>query len=103
MLNPFYLNYGVLKEEMIGTKSLNSSVMHLTKLSTYAAFGALTGEFVLYGLAVGAAAALASWIGKRALGRISDVQFRRLVIVVMVVSGLLMLWQQRSVLLFWSS
>lgn len=41
VLNPLYLNYGTLKEEMVGTKSVNSSVMHATKIGTYATLGAI--------------------------------------------------------------
>jgi hypothetical protein len=101
VLNPFYLNYGALKGEMIGTKSASSFVMHLTKVSTYAAFGALTWRYVGYGLALGIAATAASWVGKRTLARMKDRRFRQAVIVVMVVSGLLMLWEQRALLLGW--
>ena len=41
VLNPLYLNYGTAKEEMVGTKSLNSSVMHIAKVGTYATLGAI--------------------------------------------------------------
>ena len=42
VLNPFYLNYGSVKEQMIGTKSVNSLIMQLTKLGSYTIFGAMT-------------------------------------------------------------
>jgi len=99
VLNPFYLNYGAVKGEMIGTKSASSFVMHLVKISTYTAFGALTWEFVLFGVALGIAATVASWVGKRALAEMKVKWFRQIVIAMMVISGLLMLWEQRQLLL----
>lgn len=100
VLNPLYLNYGALKEEMIGTKSFNSSIMHLTKIGTYTTFGALPTEFILYGVAVGIAAILGGWLGKRFLSDLKETRFRQFVIAIMVISGLLMLWEQRSYWLF---
>ncbi len=99
VLNPLYLNYGAVKERMIATKSLNSFVMHIVKVSTYAAFGALTGRLFLYGVAAGAGAMSANWLGKRLLAGMSDRRFRQLVIAVMAVSGAIMIWGQREALL----
>jgi uncharacterized membrane protein YfcA len=98
VLNPFYINYGVQKEGMIATKSVNSLAMHLVKLGSYTVFGAMEMEYVRYGLVVGAAASLASWIGKRLLGKMTNKLFRQLVVGVMVLTGFMMLWQQRHVL-----
>lgn len=92
VLNPLYLNYGTVKEEMIGTKSFNSFVMHLTKFGTYTAFGALKWEYLWYGVSVGVVAIFANWLGKRWLERISVERFRRLVIWLMVASGVFMIW-----------
>ena len=96
VLNPFFLNYGTEKEAMIGTKAVNSFFMQLTKLTSYAAFGAMTREFWIYGIAIGVAATLASWVGKRLLGRMEGKRFRQAVIAVMVITGALMLWQERG-------
>jgi uncharacterized membrane protein YfcA len=56
------------------------------------------GEHLQLGLVLGLAALLASWLGKRALERMQSVWFRRLVIAAMVVSGLIMIWEQRELL-----
>ncbi len=96
VLNPFFLNYGTEKEAMIGTKSVNSFFMQLTKLGSYTAFGVMTTEFWIYGLAIGIAATLASWVGKKLLGRMEGKRFRQIVIAVMVVTGALMVWQERD-------
>ena len=101
VLNPFYLNYGVQKEQLIGTKSFNSLGMQTTKLAGYFAFGALLKEFLIYGVVIGVAAALASWTGKRLLKRVEGRRFRQWVIGLMVVTGFILLWEERSTLLAW--
>ena len=101
VLNPFYLNYGVQKEELIGTKSFNSIGMQTTKLAGYFAFGALLKEFLIYGLVIGCAAAAASWTGKRLLGRMEGQRFRQFVVTLMVFTGCLMLWQERAAIAGW--
>ena len=102
VLNPFYLNYGTQKEAMIGTKSVNSLFMQLTKLGSYTYFGAMIREFWIYGLVIGIAAIVASWVGKSMLSRMDGKRFRQIVIAVMVITGALMLWQERELLLRWA-
>lgn len=98
VLNPLYLNYGTGKDEMLGTKSFNSLVMHVTKVGTYVTLGALSWDAVGYGLASGFAGTLAAWIAKRWLRNISQRRFRQIVIWLMVISGAALLWQQRELL-----
>jgi uncharacterized membrane protein YfcA len=101
VLNPYYLNYGIEKEKMIATKSVNSIGMQTTKLASYFAFGALLKEFWIYGLVIGIAAASASWTGKKILARMHGQRFRQLVVALMVITGCLMLWQERGLILGW--
>ncbi len=100
VLNPFYLNYGLVKEKMIATKSAHVLVVHIVKMVTYAAFGALTLPYLGYGLVIGLAAAPGNWLGQRALQKISDEQFRQFVIALVTISGLLILWEQRDFFAF---
>lgn len=44
VLNPFYLNYGTTKAGIVATKTVNSFIMHATKIGTYTLFGALSGQ-----------------------------------------------------------
>ncbi|MEQ8908607.1 MAG: sulfite exporter TauE/SafE family protein [Vicingaceae bacterium] len=90
ILNPFYLNLGLVKERMIATKTANSFIAGLAQLSSYTFLGALHGELWWYGLIIGAGATIGNLIGKRQLQKLSDEGFRKIVIAVMVVSGLLM-------------
>lgn len=94
VLNPLYLNYGAVKDEMIGTKSVNGLVMQLIKLGTYTAFGVMTGPLLGYGLLIGLVATLANVVGKRVLKSMDEKRFRQVVITVMVVSGLVMIGDQ---------
>ncbi|MBV9387699.1 MAG: sulfite exporter TauE/SafE family protein [Chroococcidiopsidaceae cyanobacterium CP_BM_ER_R8_30] len=101
VLNPFYLNYGLVKEKMIATKSAHVLVVHVFKLATYAVLGALTIPELGYGLVIGLAAAPGNWLGQLALRRISEEQFRQFVVALVTISGLLILWEQRDFFAFW--
>ncbi|MDQ4076650.1 MAG: sulfite exporter TauE/SafE family protein [Chloroflexota bacterium] len=96
VLNPFYLNSGLVKGEMIGTKTANSFFVGLVKIGSYTFFGALHGKLWLYGIVIGIAASVASYLGKQILGEIKEITFRRAVILIMVVSGVVMLYRQLS-------
>jgi uncharacterized protein len=95
-LNTFYLNYGLNKEQMIATKAANVLVVNLTKMLIYAICGLLTRHYVLYGLAIGMAAAPANWIGQLVLRKINDERFKYLVNCLTVFSGAIILWEQRN-------
>lgn len=99
LANPFYLNYGLMKEQMIATRAVNSVVIQLAKLATYATFGALGFDLWLDGVAAGAGAVAGIWLSNRWLRRLSDRNFRQFAVSVMVFSGLVILWQQRGALL----
>jgi hypothetical protein len=94
VLNPFYLNYGLKKEKMIATKTMNSFFVGLAQISSYAALGSLKGELWLYGIALGMGASVGNWIGKTLLKKFSNELFRKFVIAVMVISGIMMLIKQ---------
>jgi uncharacterized protein len=92
--NPFYLNYGLEKEGMIATKTINSFVAGLVELSTFTFFGVLTRDLWGYGIAIGIAAGIGSFVGKRILGKLESKTFRKIVIVVMVLSGVALIYRQ---------
>lgn len=99
-VNPFYLNYGLVKEQMIATKAANIVVVHVVKLFTYAAFGALTTQYLGYGLIIGLAAIPANYLGQYVLSRMNNEQFTQLVFAVTTISTVLLLWQQREFVAF---
>jgi len=96
VMNPFFLNYKMPKENMIATKAVNAFAMHLFKLLGYISFSVITLEHVGYALAIGVGAIFGTWIGKHYLQKLSESLFRKLVVVVMVLSGIQMIWDARE-------
>jgi hypothetical protein len=89
--NPFYLNYGLDKEAMIATKIANSLVAGIVQIVTYFYLGVFPRELWGYSIAIGIAAVAGSYLGKRLLGRMDTRTFRRIVVSVMVVSGVILI------------
>jgi uncharacterized protein len=94
VLNPFYLNYGLEKEKMIATKTASSFLVGLVQISTYTALGSLKGNLWAYGIALGLGASAGNWIGKNFLQKLSKETFRKLVVAVMAISGIIMIARQ---------
>lgn len=101
LLNPLYLNYGLVKESLIATKALHMILIHCVKLATYLYFGAFDQSHLIYGLLIGGAALPGNFLGKRMLDYLSDRQFRQLLLGVILASGGLMLWEQKDLFPFW--
>jgi uncharacterized membrane protein YfcA len=101
VLNPFYLNYGLVKEDMIATKSTNVVVIHIAKILTYAVFSHLDLTLLGYGLIIGIAAFPANLLGRYILRQLNEGIFRQFVLVSMGITGGLMVWQQREIFIFW--
>jgi uncharacterized membrane protein YfcA len=99
IMNPVYLAYGLDKEELIGTKALHNTCIHLTKLCAYLALGACSLEHLGYGLLIGLVGLPANVLGKQVLARISQAQFERLLFAFMALSGMWMIWGQRGLVL----
>ncbi|HET7764743.1 MAG TPA: sulfite exporter TauE/SafE family protein [Burkholderiales bacterium] len=99
LANPFYLNYGMVKERMIATRAVNSLSIQVVKIGAYAALGALDWDLLRHGLSAGAGAALAIWISRTWLRHLDSRLFRQLTVLVMLIAGILALWQQRAWLL----
>ena len=93
VLNPFYLNYDVVKEEMIGTKAFSSLVMQVVKIIGYIYFAEISREVFMAGAAVGSGALCGNYIGKKMLQKISDNRFRDFVNIMLLASALLMIYK----------
>lgn len=89
--NPFMLNYGLEKEQLVATKAMNSLIMQLTKLIAYTGFGAMTLEVGTYGLAIGIGGAIGAWIASNHLKNINPGRFRLYTLILMPICGLLLL------------
>jgi len=91
VMNPFYLNIGLIKEELIATKTANSFFAGIAQLGSYAFLGALQGELWLYGGMIGLGAVIGNIYGKKLLSKMSDEGFRKFVILLMMISGIVMI------------
>lgn len=94
VLNPFYMNLGLDKEELIATKSANSFLMGVSQIGSYAFFGLLHKELWIYGIALGIGATIGNIIGKNFLSKMKSETFRKWVIALMVISGVLLIYGQ---------
>jgi uncharacterized membrane protein YfcA len=99
LANPFYLNYGLVKEPLLATRAVNSVAIQVAKLATYGALGVLSTSSAAAGLAAGAGALCSIWLSRRWLTLVSTARFRRFAVVAMFASGTLLLWQQRGTLI----
>ena len=91
VLNPFLINAGIDKEELVGTKAAQSFFLGLAQVSGYVFFGLLTKTLWIYGIALGLGAILGNLIGKWLLFRMSKLAFRRWLITIMVLSGIVLI------------
>ncbi|MBR8831485.1 MAG: hypothetical protein N5P05_003126 [Chroococcopsis gigantea SAG 12.99] len=99
MLNLFYINYGLVKEPMIATKSAHMVIVHIFKLIAYGAFGVLHLPYLGYGLLLGLAAWPGNYLGQKVLEKISQERFKQFVMLFVALSGLLIIWRERGVIL----
>jgi len=101
VMNPMYFSYGLEKEAMVATKASNKTFLHIIKLISYAGLGTLDPSHLGYGFVIGLGAIPANWLGKWVLERMTNEQFRQLVFAFVAVSGVLMIWEQRSWFAAW--
>tara|TARA_R100000306_G_scaffold577_4_gene1346 strand:+ start:1991 stop:2752 length:762 start_codon:yes stop_codon:yes gene_type:complete len=99
ILNPFLLNAGIDKESLVGTKAAQSFFLGIAQIGSYAFFGLLTDELWVYGIAMGLGAIVGNLIGKWLLQRMSKLAFRKWVIAIMVISGVVLIVKAMSEIL----
>ena len=86
---PFFLMYGLVKGEFIGTESLATLVIHGTKLGAYGSYNLLGMRSILAGIAIGAVMIVGSFVGKRILARLPERFFPYLIEALILAAGLL--------------
>lgn len=91
IMNSLYLKRKLSKEELIGTKTANIFVLQIVKLSVYSATSSIQTDMVIYGLYAGLGGIIGITIGKRFLTKISDKQFKNIVLGLMFFSGIVIL------------
>lgn len=98
ILNPFYMNAGLEKENLIATKTANSFFVGIVQIGSYSFFGVITAKLWVYGLVLGLGAVIGNIIGKRFLAGMSISQFRIMLLILMVISGIVMIIRNVNVL-----
>jgi len=91
VMNPFYLNYNVEKEQILATKAVSSMLMQIAKMAGYLWFLPLSYQWIWLGLVLGLGAMVGNRLGKWALQRITKAQFRHIANGLLVFSGVMML------------
>lgn len=92
LLNSFYLNYGLNKEQMMATKAANLLGINVAKMCMYVACGAVNRSYMVY-IAIAIAAIPANLLAQLALQKIDSKQFKYLVNGATAVSSAYILWQ----------
>lgn len=97
ILNPFYINANIVKEEMVATKAVSTFVMQNVKLVTYIVTGIMSLHYWQYGLVLTCGALLGNYVGKRYLKDMHLDHFHHWVNAVLFISAALILWRYFSI------
>lgn len=98
LLAPMYIGFGLKKEALLATQAFTRAIIHIVKLLAYVFFGILLTQHLVYGLVTGLAALPGNWLGHLALEHISENRFRQLTMAFVMFSGLLIMWQEFSMI-----
>ncbi|TDF95950.1 sulfite exporter TauE/SafE family protein [Paenibacillus piri] len=89
---PAFTSYGLMKGAFLSTEAASSFVLYVTKVVTFRELGALPAELFLQGVIVGSTLMAGTFIAKRVVQRMSIVSFRYVLDILLLCSGVSMLW-----------
>jgi uncharacterized membrane protein YfcA len=89
---PIFTSYGLVKGAFIATEAAASLALYISKAITFRTFGALPTEIILQGVITGSSVMAGTYLAKLLVERISITTFQYLLDVVMLVSGISLLW-----------
>jgi uncharacterized membrane protein YfcA len=89
---PVFTAYGLVKGAFIATEAAASLALYISKAITFRSFGALPTDIVLKGLIAGSSVMAGTYTARLIVERLSIATFQRLLDVVMLISGLALLW-----------
>lgn len=92
----FFLGLDLTATAYVASEAFTALVMHLTKTLAYKRYALIGQAELYYGLFIGCAMVLGSWTGKKVAERLSREKFVLLVEVLLVVSGLQLIWTALS-------
>lgn len=89
---PAFAAYGLVKGAFIATEAAGSLAIYVSKVVTFREFGALPWDSIAKGLIVGSSLMVGSYAAKFVVGRMSADMFRHVLDIVLLVSGVAMIW-----------
>lgn len=88
---PFFLAFGLRRAAYIGTESVCTMVMHLTRGAVFTRYSLLTWDMAALGCVLGGSMFFGTWVARRLLDRMSERVFLWIVEGLLVVMGLQLL------------
>jgi uncharacterized protein len=89
---PAFTSFGLAKGAFLSTEAVSSLALMISKVATFRELGALPLPAIMEGLVIGASVMLGSFAGKMVVQRISTHAFHHLLDVLLLGSGLFLLW-----------
>jgi uncharacterized membrane protein YfcA len=89
---PVFTSYGLVKGPFIATEAAASLALYISKAITFRTFGALPTDILVKGLISGSSVMAGTYGARFLIERLSLVTFQRLLDVVMLFSGMMLLW-----------
>jgi uncharacterized membrane protein YfcA len=94
LIAPFFLNLGLARQAVVGTKAACQTLGHLVKIAVFGFAGFAFAPYAARLLLLGAAVVAGTWIGSQLLERVSEVWFVRLYKGVLTLIALrLVIWE----------
>ena len=78
LIAPFFLNLGLARQGIIGTKAACQALGHLAKIAVFGIAGFAFASYAAPLLLLAAAVVMGTWTGSRLLGHVSEAWFTRL-------------------------
>lgn len=89
---PAFTAYGLTKGAFLGTEAASSLVLYISKAVTFRELGALPADVIIKGTIVGSSLMAGTFLAKRLVQRMSVVTFRFTLDLLLLVSGISLLW-----------
>ncbi len=88
----FFLGLNLTSTAYIASEAFTALTMHLTKTIVYNKYTLVGWTELYYGIFIGAAMILGSWTGKKIIEKLSREKFILLVEILLIISGLQLIW-----------
>lgn len=89
---PAFTSYGLIKGAFLATEAASSLFLYVSKIITFGELGAMPPDIFIKGLLVGASLMAGTFAGKIAILKLSDQAHRYLLDILLLFSGLSLLW-----------